>query len=133
VQAPDSDKLRIGMAVLGLGQYALGSGDIGELVLPEMAQIAKLTGAAVSMGIVDQDDILIVNRAQGDGHLLINMSVGSRLPIATSSAGWAYLAGLPAVREEVLQTQNTRTPASGRRCALPSSRPPPTWAPTATS
>ena len=111
MQAPDSDKLRIGMAVLGLGQYALGSGDIGELVLPEMAQIAKLTGAAVSMGIVDQDDILIVNRAQGDGHLLINMSVGSRLPIATSSAGWAYLAGLPAqVREEVLQKlkyQNT--------------------------
>ena len=96
MQAPDSDKLRIGMAVLGLGQYALASGDIGEMVLPEMVQIAKLTGAAVSMGIVDQDDILIVNRAQGDGHLLINMSVGSRLPIATSSAGWAYLAGLPA-------------------------------------
>lgn len=104
MQAPDSDKLRIEMAVLGLGQYALGSGDIGEMVLPEMTQIAKLSGAAVSLGIVDQDDILIVKRAQGDGPLLMNLSVGSRLPIATSSAGWAYLAGLPtAAREEALQ------------------------------
>ena len=103
-KAPDSDKLRIEMAVLGLGQYALGSGDIGEMVLPEMTQIAKLSGAAVSLGIVDQDDILIVKRAQGDGQLLMNLSVGSRLPIATSSAGWAYLAGLPtAAREEALQ------------------------------
>jgi len=84
VQAPDSDKLRIEMAVLGLGQYALGSGDIGEMVLPEMTQIAKLSGAAVSLGIVDQDDILIVKRAQGDGQLLMNLSVGSRRPIATS-------------------------------------------------
>ena len=111
VQAPDSDKLRIGMAVLGLGQYALASGDIGEMVLPEMVQIAKLTGAAVSMGIVDQDDILIVKRAQGDGPLLMNLSVGSRLPIAVSSAGWAYLAGLPAhARDEALQKLNYQVP-----------------------
>ena len=76
VQAPDSDKLRIGMSVLGLGQYALNSTDIGEMILPEMMQLAKQTGAAVSLGIVDQDDILIVKRAQGDGHLLFNLSVG---------------------------------------------------------
>ena len=63
VQAPDSDKLRIGMSVLGLGQYALNSTDIGEMILPEMMQLAKQTGAAVSLGIVDQDDILIVKRA----------------------------------------------------------------------
>ena len=89
MQAPDSDKLRIGMAVLGLGQYALGSTDIGEMVLPELIQISKLTSAAVSLGVVDQDDILIVKRAQGDGPLVLNMSMGSRLPILTSSAGWA--------------------------------------------
>jgi len=103
IQAPHSDKLRVGMAVLGLGQFALGSGDIGELALPELVQIAQLTGAAVSLGVVDQDDILIVKRAQGGGHLVVNLAVGSRLPIATSSAGWAYLASLPeAVRSDTL-------------------------------
>ena len=93
-----------GMAVLGLGQYALGSTDIGEMVLPELIQISKLTRAAVSLGVVDQDDILIVKRAQGDGPLVLNMSMGSRLPILTSSAGWAYLAGLPAeARDKQIQ------------------------------
>jgi DNA-binding IclR family transcriptional regulator len=117
VQAPDSDKLRIGMSVLGLGQYALNSTDIGEMILPEMMQLAKQTGAAVSLGIVDQDDILIVKRAQGDGHLLFNLSVGSRLPIATTSAGWAYLAGLPSrTREETLQ--KLRYQAGNRWTAL---------------
>ena len=117
VQAPDSDKLRIGMAVLGLGQYSLASSDIGEMVLPEMAQIAKLTGAAVSLGIVDQDDILIVKRVQGNGPLLMNFSVGSRLPIATSSAGWAYLCGLPAdARDEALR--KLKYQVSGKWTAL---------------
>jgi DNA-binding IclR family transcriptional regulator len=103
VQAPNSDKLCIGMGVLGLGQFALGSSDIGEMVLPEMTQIAKLSGAAVSLGVVDQDEILIVKRAQGDGPLLMNLAVGSRLAIATSSAGWSYLAALPPdAREETL-------------------------------
>ncbi len=104
VPAPDSDKLRIGMAVLGLGQYALGTADIGEMVQPELMQISKRTGAAVSMGVADQDDILIVARAQGEAALLVNMRVGSRLPMATSSAGWAYLASLPPdVRDNQLQ------------------------------
>lgn len=42
----------------------------------------------ISAGVVDQDDILIVKRAQGGGPLVLNMSMGSRLPILTSSAGW---------------------------------------------
>ena len=81
MQAPDSDKLRIGMAVLGLGQYALGSGDIGELVLPEMAQIAKLTGVAP----MNRDS------GQGQGKRRIR---GGRAPVRVA----LYMATLSAVR-----------------------------------
>ena len=102
VQAPDSDKLRIGMAVLGLGQFALGSSNIGEMVLPELIQIGKLTGAAVSLG---------------DGPLLVNMRIGSRLPMATSSAGWAYLGSLPAEARDK-QMQKLKYQYSGKWAAL---------------
>ena len=113
VQTPDGDKLRVGMGVLGLGISAISSVEVGELVLPELAQIAKLTGAAVSLGVVDQDDILLVQRAQGDGPLLVNLTMGSRLSIATTSGGWAYLATLP--REQRDQTlQRLRYQYSGR-------------------
>ena len=49
MQAPDSDKLRIGMAVLGLGQYALGSTDIGEMV--RMVKSVRDIPCAVGFGI----------------------------------------------------------------------------------
>ena len=42
VQSPDNpEKLRIGMAVLGLGQSSLRSPEISEMALPEMTRIAK--------------------------------------------------------------------------------------------
>ncbi|MDB5944860.1 MAG: hypothetical protein JWQ13_4426 [Ramlibacter sp.] len=105
LQSPDnSDKLRIGMAVLGLGQSALSSTEIAEMAYPEMTHIAKVSRVAVSLGVKDQNDVLIIKRAQGEGPLLVNLTVGSRLPIATSSAGWAYLAALPEdAREEALR------------------------------
>lgn len=104
VQSPDNpDKLRIGMAVLGLGQSSLRSPEIGELALPEMVRIAKTWGAAVSLAVHDQSDMLIIQRAQGEGPLLMNFTIGSRLPMATSSAGWGYLAALPGdEREEMM-------------------------------
>lgn len=111
VQVPDSDKLRIGMSVLGLGQFALASDDVGQLALPEMQKIAQTTGAAVSLGVIDQQDVLIVKRAQGGGALLLNMAEGSRLPVATTSAGWAYLACLPrAERQALLPTMKSQYP-----------------------
>jgi DNA-binding IclR family transcriptional regulator len=105
VESPDnSDKLRIGLAVLGLGQSALSSSEVAEISYPEMTSIARISRAAVSLGVHDQDDILIIKRAQGDGPLVVNLTVGSRLPVATSSAGWAYLAVLPEdARDAALQ------------------------------
>lgn len=103
VQSPENpDKLRVGMAVLGLGQLSLRSPEISEMALPEMTRIARM-GGAVSLAVHDQNDMLIIQRAQGDGPLLVNLAVGSRLPLSNSSAGWAYLAALPAMdREEAL-------------------------------
>lgn len=113
VQSPGTEKLRVGMGVLGLGQSSIASIDIGQLVLPELMQIAKATGAAVTLGVIDQGEVLIVQRAQGDGPLLVNLSIGSRLPVATSAAGWAYLAALPKKAQADL-LQELRYQYSGR-------------------
>lgn len=123
MQAPDSDKLRIGMAVLGLGQSSLRSPEISEMALPEMTRIAKLSGAAVSLAVHDQNDMLIIQRAQGDGPLLMNLTIGSRLPLATSSAGWAYIAALPADEKDETMTRLQPLHAgkwSGLRAAIES-------------
>lgn len=89
-----SDKFQIGLAVLGLGISALPSTDIGELALSEMRRLANQYQAAISLCVPDQTDMLITERAQGSGSLVLNLSIGSRFEIGASSPGAAYAACL---------------------------------------
>jgi DNA-binding IclR family transcriptional regulator len=91
---PYSGKLCIGMGILGLGFSALSSMDLGDLALPEMQMLANESRAAVSLFVAEPTEMLIVQRAQGNGALVPNLTRGSRIPLATSAAGWAYLAAL---------------------------------------
>jgi DNA-binding IclR family transcriptional regulator len=91
---PYSGKLCIGMGILGLGFSALSSMDLGDLALPEMQTLADESRAAVSLFVAEPTEMLIIQRAQGNGALVPNLTNGSRIPLATSAAGWAYLAAL---------------------------------------
>ena len=90
-----NDKLRIGVGVLSLGYEAIGTIDIGDLAQREMQIVADDFHAAVSLAIPDRVDMVIVKRAQSNSRLLLNLHVGSRLPIGASTTGWAYLAAIP--------------------------------------
>lgn len=102
--APSKDKLRIGAGVLSLGYEAIGAIDIGDLAQREMQTVADDFSAAVSLSIPDRLDMVIVKRAQSNSRLVVNLHVGSRLPIAASTMGWAYMAVIPAQqRAQLLQ------------------------------
>lgn len=102
--APSKDKLRIGAGVLSLGYEAIGAIDIGDLAQREMQTVADDFSAAVSLSIPDRLDMVIVKRAQSNSRLVVNLQVGSRLPIAASTMGWAYMAVIPAQqRAQLLQ------------------------------
>lgn len=102
--APGKDKLRIGAGVLSLGYEAIGAIDVGDLAQREMQTVADDFGAAVSLSMPDRLDMVIVKRAQSNSRLVVNLQVGSRLPIAASTMGWAYLAVLPTPqRAQLLQ------------------------------
>ncbi len=94
--SPTNDKLRIGVGVLSLGYEAIGTVDIGELALREMQTVADDFRSAVSLAVPDRLDMVIIKRAQSNSRLVVNLQVGSRLPIAASTTGWAYLAVIPA-------------------------------------
>jgi DNA-binding IclR family transcriptional regulator len=93
--ARSSDKLRIGVGVLSLGYEAIGAIDIGELAQREMQTVADDFQSAVSLAVPDRLDMVIVKRAQSNSRLVVNLYVGSRLPIGASTTGWAYLAVIP--------------------------------------
>ena len=95
VQVPDQDRLRLGLPVLTLGYAVLASQRIGETARPYMEAIAKRYHGAVSLGVRDGLNMLYLQRCQGSSIILADLSVGSRVPLAYSATGWAYLAAIP--------------------------------------
>lgn len=100
---PGRATMRPGIALLGLGQAVLADQPIAQLALPEMSAIAAAHQGAVSLGARDGLSMIYLQRCNGSEIILANMRVGSRVPLATSATGWAYIAGLPpAGREQVI-------------------------------
>jgi DNA-binding IclR family transcriptional regulator len=92
----EGGRLRPTLAVLRLGYATLSELTAGELARPYLQELADDYGGAAGMAVRDGHDMRFVERCESDSQLVLNLRVGSRVPIATSAIGWAYLAGLPA-------------------------------------
>lgn len=112
--APGRDKLRLGIPVLGLGYAVLASYPIAALARPYMQRIADTYQGAVSLGAGDGLSIIYVQRCQGPS-IVLDFPVGTRVSMAHSSTGWAYLAALsPEERGALLLRLQAAHPKSWR-------------------
>ena len=98
----DGDKLQPGLPVLGLGYAVLAGHPISELARPSMQEIADRHQGAVSLGVRDGLSMIYLQRCQGSLVVLPGLRVGSRVPLAYSATGWAYIAGLPPSERKAL-------------------------------
>lgn len=106
------DKLCIGEAVLRLGHAAAANTGVVEYAYPMMRELAQRFGGSVSFSSRFGADMLIVQRASGEGILQLNLQVGSTYEVMNSAAGWAYLCGLPVQeRRQVLEDIRIERPA----------------------
>lgn len=114
VQDERGEKLRPGIPVLSLGYSVVASTPIAELARADMQELALRYQGAVSLGMRDGLDIVYLQRCQGSSIVLRHLEVGSRVSLASSATGWAYIAGLPEAQREVLldelARQETRWP-----------------------
>jgi len=89
------DKFQLSPALLSLGYAALATVPIAEIARPSMQMIANKFNAGCSLGIRDGSTMLLVQRCQGvNATLVLNLHVGSRLPLADSAMGTAYIGAL---------------------------------------
>lgn len=101
---PESGKYRLGTATLALGAAILARLDVRQIARPLMQELADATGALVSLGTRDRLSIIYVESCRGGSIVTLSLDVGSRIPIATTAIGRAYLAAAPASeRNEVLE------------------------------
>lgn len=101
---PGKDKLQLGIAAIALGGAALAGQEALDVIRPLLQALADRYQVAVALGRRDGDSIVYLLRCQGNSPLLMNLRVGSRIPLFHSAIGWAYLACCsPEERKALLQ------------------------------
>lgn len=95
VQAEDSGKYRLGSATLALGSAMLARMDARELARPLMQELADFSHAMVSLGTRDRLSMIYVETCRSSDALTLRLDVGSRIALATSAIGRAWLARAP--------------------------------------
>jgi IclR family transcriptional regulator, pca regulon regulatory protein len=98
-QDATSKKYRLGPRVIDLGFSAINSMELREVAAPHLQQLSDETGYTVNMAILDELDIVYVERCRssriGQREIDLNLHVGARLPAYCTSLGKVLLAWLP--------------------------------------
>lgn len=101
----DSVKYRLGTATLALGSAMLARMDIRRLARPMMQELANFSRAMVSLGVRERLNLIYIENCRSQSALTLILDVGSRIPLATTAMGRAYLAVLPEAERADLLAQ----------------------------
>lgn len=83
---------RLGSRVLALGSTLLQRLDVRSLARPLMEQLAHESRTMVSLGTPDRTAMIYIEACRGEATLTLRLNVGSRIPMAMTAMGRAYLA-----------------------------------------
>lgn len=109
-----SGKYQLGIATLSLGVGMLAKLDIRQVARPLMQEVADFSQASVSLAVRDRLSMLYIENCRSRAALTLSLDVGSRVPIASSAIGRAYLAGAGGnERHEVIERVSELDPQTG--------------------
>jgi IclR family transcriptional regulator, positive regulator for flagellar biogenesis len=94
-QDPETEKYALGAGVLSLAEAFLSGLDVRAIARPHMAKLADAFGGSAYLGVCDGLEMVIIESSRARASMLtLRLDVGSRLPMATSALGRAYLSAL---------------------------------------
>ena len=116
---PRFEKYQLAPSAMALGYAALANLGVRHLSEPYREELMRETGGAVAVGGRDRHSMIYFGQSRNGLTLGVQLDVGSRVPIATSAMGRAYIWALPPTRSAPLYCANcaTITAADGRGCA----------------
>ncbi|MCA6115320.1 IclR family transcriptional regulator [Bradyrhizobium sp. WSM 1738] len=91
---PRFEKYQLAPSAMALGYAALANLGVRHLSEPYREQLMRETGGAVAVGGRDRHSMIYFGQSR-TGLLGIQLDVGSRVPIATTAMGRAYIWALP--------------------------------------
>lgn len=99
---PRFAKYRLGAAAVSLGQLALAGMNVRDLARPLMRDLSERLSCSVSLGQRDRLSMLYVEHHQPASAVVLQLSVGSRIPLAVSAMGRArYAVASPEERDAI--------------------------------
>ncbi|SCX47805.1 IclR family transcriptional regulator [Variovorax sp. EL159] len=102
-QSQDSERFSLGPALLDMSSRYLRHFDLRTVARPYLVELAEFAGASVHIGVRDELDVLVIDSLRPRLAVISSrIEVGTRLAIATSAGGRAYLAALPAAEQAAL-------------------------------
>jgi IclR family transcriptional regulator, positive regulator for flagellar biogenesis len=102
-QSRDSERFSLGPALLDMSSRYLRHFDLRTVARPHLTELSEFAGASIHVGVRDELDMLVIDSLRPRSALISSrIEVGTRLPIATSAAGRAYLAALPQPEQAML-------------------------------
>lgn len=102
--SPKTMAYELGASSLSLGYVALSNINVRRYARPLMQNLADDSGFNVGLGMRDRHMMIYTDACEGKGLVGLTLRPGSRIPIATTAMGRAYLAALPEEeREELLE------------------------------
>ena len=90
-RAPHSNAFQLGINLLSLGFEYLGSLDLVEVARPVLEDLRDRADASAHLGVQDGREIVYVLKAPSRHRLRSNVTVGTRMPIHTTSIGHTLL------------------------------------------
>jgi DNA-binding IclR family transcriptional regulator len=105
-QDPATDAYMLGPGVVSLARVFLAGLDVRAVARPHMQQLAEALSGSVYLGIRDGTEMVLIEACRARSSMLAaRMDVGSRIPMASSALGRAYLSAIePADRDVLIET-----------------------------
>jgi DNA-binding IclR family transcriptional regulator len=112
------NKYALGSAAIGLGFAALGQMDVRRVARPLLQELSEYTRASVHLAVNDRLSMQVVDTYWNSASFVVD--IGSRVPVATTSLGRAWVAAQPAAERrrilaELRQDRPEDWPTTRRR------------------
>jgi DNA-binding IclR family transcriptional regulator len=98
-------QFEVGTRLLSLAYSAIASVNIRRIAKPVMDELAAQTNLSIGLGVRDGLTMLYVESSHGQSMLGLQLFEGSRISIATSATGRAYLAAIGKAERDRLLNQ----------------------------
>ncbi|EDP66900.1 Transcriptional regulator [alpha proteobacterium BAL199] len=99
---PRFEKYQLGAGILALGYRHLAASGLRAAARPHMQALANAADCAIAMGTPDRLSMIYTEVCHGAGPMILRLGVGSRIPIALTSMGRAYLSVLPERERQIV-------------------------------